>query len=68
MAEWQQTMYSLDSGINSGATTVRDVDGELTSIRYYRAETLEEPSKSSSRRDQPRSLTLLSPLPSVHRL
>lgn len=33
VAEWQETMYGLDSGIQSGANTVRDEDGEFT--RHY---------------------------------
>ncbi|CAF93055.1 unnamed protein product [Tetraodon nigroviridis] len=35
VAEWQHTMYDLDSGINSGAPTVRDEDGEFTSSKHY---------------------------------
>lgn len=35
VAEWQQTMYGLDSGIQSGATTVRDDDGEYTMTKQY---------------------------------
>eukprot|EP00064_Thunnus_orientalis_P017687 superscaffoldBa00003826_g17773 len=35
VAEWQQTMYSVDSGIQSGATTVRDDDGEYTTSKQY---------------------------------
>lgn len=35
VAEWQQTMYGLDSGIQSGATTVRDDDGEFTISKQY---------------------------------
>ncbi|KAF6739073.1 Junction plakoglobin [Oryzias melastigma] len=35
VTEWQQTMYGLDSGIQSGATTVRDDDGDFTSSRHY---------------------------------
>uniref|UniRef100_A0A4W6C4D0 Junction plakoglobin a n=1 Tax=Lates calcarifer TaxID=8187 RepID=A0A4W6C4D0_LATCA len=35
VAEWQQTMYGLDSGIQSGATTVRDDDGEYTTSKHY---------------------------------
>ncbi|MEQ2250759.1 hypothetical protein ILYODFUR_004141 [Ilyodon furcidens] len=33
--EWQQTIYGLDSGIQSGATTIRDEDGEYTSSKNY---------------------------------
>uniref|UniRef100_A0A3P9K4R4 Junction plakoglobin a n=1 Tax=Oryzias latipes TaxID=8090 RepID=A0A3P9K4R4_ORYLA len=29
VTEWQQTMYGMDSGIHSGATTVREDDGEF---------------------------------------
>ncbi|XP_076585200.1 junction plakoglobin a-like [Chaetodon auriga] len=35
VAEWQQRMYSVDSGIQSGATTVRDDDGEYTTSKQY---------------------------------
>ncbi|XP_029368143.1 junction plakoglobin a isoform X1 [Echeneis naucrates] len=33
--EWQRTMYGVDSGIQSGATTVRDDDGEFTTSKHY---------------------------------
>uniref|UniRef100_A0A8C8DUQ3 Junction plakoglobin a n=1 Tax=Oryzias sinensis TaxID=183150 RepID=A0A8C8DUQ3_9TELE len=33
VTEWQQTMYGMDSGIQSGATTVREDDGEFS--RHY---------------------------------
>lgn len=48
VAEWQHTMYGLDSGINSGATTVRDDDGEYTTSKHYTMTTTvtrEEPGK-----------------------
>ncbi|KAF1394831.1 hypothetical protein PFLUV_G00005220 [Perca fluviatilis] len=35
VAEWQQTMYSVDSGIQSGATTVRDEDVDYTTSKHY---------------------------------
>lgn len=35
VAEWQQTMYGLDSGIQSGATTIRDDDGDYTMTKQY---------------------------------
>lgn len=35
VAEWQETLYGIDSGIQSGATTVRDEDGEYTSTTHY---------------------------------
>ncbi|XP_031145441.1 junction plakoglobin a isoform X1 [Sander lucioperca] len=35
VAEWQHTMYSVDSGIQSGATTVRDEDAEYTTSKHY---------------------------------
>lgn len=35
VAQWQHTMYDLDSGINSGAPTVRDDDGEYSSSKHY---------------------------------
>lgn len=48
VAEWQQTMYGLDSGIQSGATTVRDDDGEFTISKQYTMTstvTMQEPGK-----------------------
>lgn len=51
VAEWQQTMYGLDSGIQSGATTVRDDDGEYTTSKHYTMTTTvtrEEPGKTTS--------------------
>ncbi|XP_038140632.1 junction plakoglobin a [Cyprinodon tularosa] len=48
--EWQETMYGLDSGIQSGATTYRDDDGEYTtSTRYVKTTTIsrEEPDLES---------------------
>lgn len=50
VAEWQQTMYGLDSGIQSGATTVRDDDGEFITSKHYTMSTTvtrEEPGKTS---------------------
>ncbi|XP_044202087.1 junction plakoglobin-like [Thunnus albacares] len=50
VAEWQQTMYSVDSGIQSGATTVRDDDGEYTTSKQYTVTTTvtsEEPDLDS---------------------
>ncbi|KAK7930256.1 hypothetical protein WMY93_006651 [Mugilogobius chulae] len=35
VAEWQQTMYSTDSGIQSGATTVRDDDISDYNSKHY---------------------------------
>ncbi|XP_074518238.1 junction plakoglobin a [Halichoeres trimaculatus] len=32
--EWQEGRYVLDSGINSGANTIRDDDGEFTTKHY----------------------------------
>lgn len=52
VAEWQHTMYGLDSGINSGATTVRDEDGEYTASKHYTMTTTvsrEEPGTLISR-------------------
>lgn len=47
VAEWQQTMYGLDSGIQSGATTVRDDDGEYTTKHYTMTTTMTtEPGKT----------------------
>lgn len=34
VTEWQETRYGLDSGIQSGAPTVRDDDGEYTTKHY----------------------------------
>ncbi|KAM9792419.1 junction plakoglobin a [Neosynchiropus ocellatus] len=34
VAEWQES-YAIDSGIQSGANTVRDEDGEFTSTKHY---------------------------------
>lgn len=41
VAEWQQTYYASDSGIQSGATTVRDDESgtEYSSSRKYTAGT-----------------------------
>ncbi|MEQ2174984.1 hypothetical protein GOODEAATRI_013433 [Goodea atripinnis] len=33
--EWQQTIYGLDSGIQSGATTIRDEGGEYSNSKNY---------------------------------
>ena len=35
VAEWQQTYYSSDSGIQSGATTVRTDDGADYGSKQY---------------------------------
>lgn len=35
VAEWQQSMYSHDSGIQSGATSTRDDDGDYTTSKQY---------------------------------
>lgn len=51
VAEWQHTMYDLDSGINSGAPTVRDDDGEYTGSKLYSMTTTvtrEEPGRNTS--------------------
>lgn len=47
--EWQQTTYGVDSGIQSGATTIRDDDGEYTTTRYVKTSTItrEEPELES---------------------
>ncbi|KAM8841951.1 junction plakoglobin-like isoform 1-T1 [Synchiropus picturatus] len=34
VAEWQES-YAVDSGIQSGANTVRDEDGEFTTTKHY---------------------------------
>ncbi|XP_073328798.1 junction plakoglobin a [Pagrus major] len=33
--DWQRTMYGLDSGIQSGATTVTTDDGDYTTSKHY---------------------------------
>ncbi|XP_049575800.1 junction plakoglobin a [Syngnathus scovelli] len=35
VTEWQETRYGYDSGIQSGANTVRDDDGDLTTSKQY---------------------------------
>ncbi|XP_019744944.1 junction plakoglobin a [Hippocampus comes] len=35
VTEWQETRYAYDSGIQSGANTVRDDDGDLTTSKQY---------------------------------
>ncbi|XP_023277865.1 junction plakoglobin-like [Seriola lalandi dorsalis] len=35
VTEWQRTMYGVDSGIQSGATTVRDDDGDFNTSKHY---------------------------------
>lgn len=49
--EWQQTMYGLDSGIQSGANTIRDDDEILTSRHYTMTTTVmkDEPGRSEQR-------------------
>uniref|UniRef100_A0A3Q3M4S0 Junction plakoglobin a n=1 Tax=Mastacembelus armatus TaxID=205130 RepID=A0A3Q3M4S0_9TELE len=51
VAEWQQTMYGLDSGIQSGANTVRDDDDFVTSKHYTMTTTVmrEEPGRMTSK-------------------
>lgn len=50
--DWQNTMYGLDSGIQSGATTVTTDDGDYTTSKHYTVTTTtvtrEEPSKTTS--------------------
>lgn len=51
VAQWQQSLYAVDSGINSGATTVRDDNGEYTTREYNYTVTSvsrEEPGKTTS--------------------
>lgn len=50
VAEWQQTLYGVDSGINSGATTVRDDDSEYITSKHYTMTTSvrEGPGKTTS--------------------
>lgn len=66
VAEWQQTMYGLDSGIQSGATTVRDDDGEFITSKHYTMTTTvtrEEPGKTSSQLLSTVQYIALQPLP-----
>ncbi|XP_060922715.1 junction plakoglobin a [Limanda limanda] len=35
VAKWQDTMYGIDSGIQSGANTVKDEDGDYTTSKHY---------------------------------
>lgn len=59
--EWQRTIYGIDSGIQSGATTVKDDDGDYTTGKHYTMTTTtvtrEEPGKAIS------SVHILIPLP-----
>lgn len=51
VTEWQHTMYGLDSGINSGATTVRDDDGDYSTSKHYTMTTTvtrEEPGEETA--------------------
>lgn len=50
VAEWQQSIYGIDSGIQSGATTVREDDGEYTTSKHYTMTTTmtTEPGKTTS--------------------
>lgn len=58
--EWQRTMYNVDSGFQSGATTVKDDDGDYGTKHYTMTTTTvtrEEPGKTTS------SMHILPPLP-----
>ncbi|XP_061844304.1 junction plakoglobin isoform X2 [Nerophis lumbriciformis] len=46
VTEWQETMYGFDSGIQSGANTVRDDGGDLTSKQYTMTTVTTEPADS----------------------
>ncbi|XP_057699524.1 junction plakoglobin a [Corythoichthys intestinalis] len=35
VTEWQETRYGIDSGIQSGANTIRDDDGDFTTTKQY---------------------------------
>lgn len=51
VTQWQHTMYGIDSGINSGATTVRDDNSEYTTSKNYTMSTTvtrEEPGKKTN--------------------
>lgn len=50
VTEWQETRYGLDSGIQSGAPTVRDDDGEYTTKHYTMTTTVtsEQPEVDSN--------------------
>lgn len=67
VTEWQQTMYGLDSGIQSGATTVRDDDREYTTSKHYTMTTVtrEEPGKTSSQQLSTAQYVALQHLPSL---
>ncbi|XP_054634738.1 junction plakoglobin a [Dunckerocampus dactyliophorus] len=40
VTEWQERRYEIDSGIQSGANTVRDDDGEFTASKQYTVTTV----------------------------
>lgn len=68
VSEWQQTMYGLDSGIQSGATTIRDDDGEYITSKHYTMTTTvtrEEPGKISFMTQGKRHLKYTTPHISV---
>ncbi|XP_061889505.1 junction plakoglobin a [Entelurus aequoreus] len=46
VTEWQETMYGFDSGIQSGANTVRDDGGDHTSKQYTMTTVTTEPADS----------------------
>ncbi|XP_061736903.1 junction plakoglobin a [Nerophis ophidion] len=46
VTEWQETMYGFDSGIQTGANTVRDDGGDLTSKQYTMTTVTTEPADS----------------------
>lgn len=50
VTEWQETRYGLDSGIQSGAPTVKDDDGEYTTKHYTMTTTVtsEQPEVDSN--------------------
>lgn len=47
--DWQRTMYSVDSGIQSAATTVREDDGDFVTSKFYSMTTVEHPGEAASR-------------------
>lgn len=51
--QWQDTMYGIDSGIQSGATTVVRDDDDYTTSKHYTVTTTtvtrEEPGKTTSK-------------------
>lgn len=53
VAEWQQDNYGIDSGIHSGANTIKDDDAEYVTSKHYTMTTtsvaMEEPRKTTKK-------------------